>query len=139
MSNRYTAEAFRLICKEAKSHHQHWWVCLMESVATYGGPEEGGWWNFSTYVVQSQRFDSEAAANEAAEKIKEMAEQLSIAQSRREGEECLRSLEWLEARGLDADFLPEPSRTDFFVGVYDHLPQDCDRSRNTWASMEAGE
>lgn len=137
MSNRYTAAAFNAICTEAKSHHQQWFVCLMESVATYGGPEEGGWWNHSTYVVESQRFDSEQAANEAAEKIKEMAEQLSIAQSRREGEECLRSLDWLEARGLDPDFLPEPSRTDYFVGVYDHLPQDCDRSSMRWADYEA--
>ena len=137
MSNRYTSEAFGQICNKARRNHQQWWVCLMESVASYGGPEEGGWWNHSTAVVMAQAFDSEEAAREAAEQIKVMAEHLATAQHRLAGQACLDSLDWLEARGLDPDYLPEPSRTDFFVGVYDRLPQDCDRSGMTWGDYEA--
>jgi len=46
------------------------------------------------------------------------------------GEQCVREMEWLDARMLDADYLPEPDGpSDFSVLVIDSVPENSYGSR----------
>lgn len=120
----FMQSAFNAVCKTAKTA-ETWYVVLMESVPFYGGAEEGGWWGRDSYVRAFQEFPSEELADAAAEKCRALADELS-AQSRRDyGQQCLREMAWLEARGLDADFLLEPDgESEFYVLVSQGIPQE---------------
>ena len=108
-------EAFFDVCRDAKPAESHY-VSLYASVPYYGGPEEGGWWGSDTVLIAYECFDTEEAADAAEAKVKELAEQLSQQSKREFGEQCLREMEWLDARGLDADYLPEPDgETNYYV------------------------
>lgn len=74
----------------------------------YGGPEEGGWWGHDDKLVAYQWFPTEELASDALEAVKQRAEEMNAQERQEFGDYCLRQLEWLEARGLDSDFLPEP-------------------------------
>lgn len=118
----YLQSAFNQVCKEAKQASTYY-VCLVETYQAYGGPEEGGWWYNVNTLVAYQEFPSEESANEAREKVEQLAKDLEEEASREYGEYCLRSCEWLEARGLDADFFPEPDGpTRYHVFVDNELP-----------------
>ncbi len=106
MSN-YIQSAFSAICQEARDC-ETWYVCLMESHQYYGGPEEGGWWGTDTRVESYQAFNNEADARAAATRVESFAQELQAESKKAYGEQCLRELSWLEARGLDADWLAEP-------------------------------
>lgn len=129
---RYLRQAFDLVCDEQKTP-EYWYVCLVDHVRAYGGPEEGGWFYSVRTLEAYQQFPTRELAEEAAEKIKVLAEELSRDAQRSHGEYCLRQLEWLDARGLDADWLPEndgPSQFEVLVTeeipMFDnHKPQWC--------------
>lgn len=117
-------QAFNTVCSEAKQA-QGFYVSLMESVPYYGGPEEGGWWGSDHIVHAYQYYATEEAANAAAEAVKKLAEELETQAKREFGEQCLREMEWLDARGLDADYLREPDgNSEFFVTVTESLPEN---------------
>lgn len=119
----YIYEAFKQVCESSKQANT-WYVCLCINQRCYGGPEEGGWWYDRGELCEYQVFNNEDTANEVAEKVKEVAKQLSDDSRKKHGEAALRSLEWLEARGLDADYLPEPNgEEEYYVMVTDSLPQ----------------
>lgn len=125
----YLQDAFDHVCKEAKKAGG-FYVSLMENVPYYGGPEEGGWWGSDTRLVAYQYFTTEEAAEAAKDKVEELAAELSAQARRNFGEQCLRELDWLEARGLDADYLPEPDgESEFFVTVTEGLPQESEGVR----------
>jgi hypothetical protein len=115
--------AFDAVCADAQTP-ETFYVCLVESCQCYGGPEEGGWYYQDNNLVAFQGFSTEELATAAADKIKALAEELQN-QSRREyGEHCLRQMEWLEARGLDADYFPEDDGpSEYRVFVSDEIPQ----------------
>jgi hypothetical protein len=118
----YITAAFDAICTEAKEP-ETWYVCLVSSYQRYGGPEDGGWWQTMNEIVKYQAFMSKELANSAAEKIKALAEELTANSRAEYGQHCLNQMDWLEARGLDADYLPENDGPDeFSVHVYDELP-----------------
>ncbi len=118
----YLQSAFEAVCKEAKPTESHY-VCLMEQVTYYGGPEEGGWYGHDSVCVAYQEFPTEALASAAAEQVKALAVELSNDSRREYGECCLREMEWLDARGLEADWLPERDESEFYVWVGDHIPE----------------
>ena len=125
----YIHEAFNLVCKEAKVT-ESWYVCLMERVPFYGGPEEGGWWGSDTIVEAYQEFASEELAHKAAKEVEKLALELSEQSKRAFGEQCLREMDWLEARGLEANWLPEPDGdSTFYVQVCQGIPEDKYGSR----------
>lgn len=99
-------EAFFEICREAKPAEASY-VSLYASIPFYGGPEEGGWWGRDFKLVAYERFDSEEAAEAALEAVESYAAKLSREAKDRFNRQCAAECEWLEARGLDADFLPE--------------------------------
>jgi hypothetical protein len=103
----YIRQAFEAVCKEAKQA-EGWYVVLMEDRPYYGGPEEGGWWGTDTTIVAYQLFPTEEQARAAGDKVQKLAAELEAEAVRAHGQQCLRELDWLEARGLEADFLPEP-------------------------------
>lgn len=120
----YLQQAFESVCKEAKTA-EGFYVSLMESVPYYGGPEEGGWWGSDTHLVAYQWFSTEEAAEAAAAAVRKLAEELKAEAQKEYGNQCLREMEWLDARGLDADFLPEPDGpSDFCVIVSEGLPEE---------------
>lgn len=122
MSDSYLEHAFHEVCNKAIKC-EGCYVALMERVPFYGGPEEGGWWGTDTNVVAYQHFPSEELAHAAADRVRELAEKLSVEAKREYGQQCLREMEWLDARGLDADYLPEPDgEREYYVTVTDELP-----------------
>ena len=118
MSN-FISQAFHQICKEAKPAQAHH-VSLYAEAPFYGGPEEGGWWGHDIALVAHQSFASIEAAEAAKAKAEKLAEELSEESKKDFGDQCLKEMEWLDARGLDADFLPEPDgETNYFVTIED--------------------
>lgn len=99
-------EAFFEICRQAKPAKASY-VSLYVRVPFYGGPEEGGWWGHDMELVAYERFDSEEAAEAAMEAVGDYADKLSREAKDRFYSRCAAECEWLEARGLDSDFLPE--------------------------------
>lgn len=120
----FLQSAFNAVLTEA-TQAEEWFVILTEDIPYYGGPEEGGWWGHDSVVVAFQSFASEELAWAAREKVMSLADELTE-QSRREfGDYCLRTMEWLEERGLDADFLPEPDgESRFYVSVSQEVPSN---------------
>jgi hypothetical protein len=122
-SEGFVKQAFEAVCKEAKPAGV-FYVAMFELVPYYGGPEEGGWWGEDNILVAYQRFDTQEAADAAKEKIEELAADLSAQERTAHGEYCLRTMEWLDDRGLDADFLPEDDGpSEYYVTVTDSLPE----------------
>lgn len=102
-----------------------WYVCLMEKSYTYGGPEEGGWYRNSTILVKYKECTSEEQANSLKERVEQLAEELNQQARKTHGEYCLRTMEWLYSRGLDADFLPEPDGpNEYYVLVSQGIPEN---------------
>lgn len=108
---------------ESPKEPECWYVCLMERAPFYGGPEEGGWWGEDHIVVKYAEFASEELARDAAERIRSLASELQDQARQQHGQHCLNQMEWLDARGLDADFLPEDDGpSEFYVRVTQQLP-----------------
>ena len=123
MGEAYLQEAFNRVCTNAKVAEGSY-VCLMKRVSRYGGPEEGGWWTEDVYPVAYQWFATEEAANAACDAVEKLAKQLTDFARTDYGEHCLRQMDWCEARGLDADYLPEPDGPDeYYVYVGEGVPE----------------
>lgn len=121
----YVGAAFHKVCNEAKESGTYY-VALFESRPFYGGPEEGGWWGTDRILVAYQRYESEEAAMSAKDAVEELAAELSAEDRRADGELCLRQMEWLDARGLEADYLPEnDGASEFYVTVTEGLPESA--------------
>lgn len=119
----YLQAAFEAVCKNAAEAGSGKYVCLTESIPYYGGPEEGGWWGRDRVCQAWQYFEDPAAAEAAKMAVEKLAEELT-AESRKEfGESCLRQMDWLEVRGLEANYLPEvDGESEFSVCVCDEIP-----------------
>ena len=99
-------DEFFKVCSKAKPVESHF-CSLYVSEPFYGGPEEGGWWGHDTRLIASQEFNSIELAEMAENAIKELAEKANQDAKRDFSEQCRAEVDWLEARGLDADYLPE--------------------------------
>lgn len=99
-------EAFFQVVKNAEIAKSNY-VSLYATVPFYGGPEEGGWWGSDTalvaYAVCSTRREAEAIRGE----VEALAKQLSTDAKQRFNQYCRDSLDEAEAKGIDADELPE--------------------------------
>lgn len=118
----YLQEAFNQAIKDA-TPASTWYVCLVSRYQAYGGPEEGGWWYTVRNLEAYREYPSEELAEAAAALVKQTAQELSQLAMRAHGERCLQEMEWLDARGLDADWLPEPDGAEEYeVFVAEELP-----------------
>lgn len=113
--------AFFEICREAKPAKAAY-VSLYVSMPFYGGPEEGGWWGRDVELVAYERFASLEAAEAALEAVEAYAEKLSKEAKDQFNAGCASEMEWLEARGLDADFLPEVDGEASYYAVTEASP-----------------
>jgi hypothetical protein len=114
--------AFQEICLDSKKP-KTWYVTLCVNERCYGGPEEGGWWYDRAAVLEYKSFPDEDTAAAVADRVRERAAELSLEAERVHGEACLSSLDWLEARGLEPDYLPEPNGPEeYFVMVTESVP-----------------
>lgn len=108
-------EAFFSVCEDAKPAVSSY-VSLYVRVPYYGGPEEGGWWGEDHRLVAYKHCSYPDHAEAVRRDVEALAEELSSESRREFGEQCLREMEWLEARGLDANFLPEPDgEVEYYV------------------------
>lgn len=126
----FICQAFYAVCKDAIEAGNGFYVCLMERNRVYLGPWEGGTWGDDTTVAAWQYFESEEMANAAKESVEKLAAELTEESRKEHGEWCLRTMDWLEARGLEADFLPEPDGpTEYYVWVGKEIPSPERASR----------
>lgn len=117
----YVQYAFDAVCEEAETAEGAF-LTLYESVPFYGGPEEGGWWGSDCIIAAYQRFSTREQAEAAKGKVDELAQRLKADAKRDYGNQCRDELDWLEERGLEPDFLPEPDGpSDFFVVIESEL------------------
>jgi hypothetical protein len=115
--------AFDEVCQDAKATGK-WYVTLWCDSPYYGGPEEGGWWGSDSVPVKYKVFHTEEAAEAAREAITKLAKKMTQEASRSFGQRCLDEMTWCEARGLDADYLPEVDGSDnYYVSVSDSPPE----------------
>lgn len=116
-------QAFEKVLPDAQKAGT-WYVVLWQRVSYYGGPEEGGWWGEDVIPVAWKKYASLEAAEEAAEAVKQMAQEMTDEAKRADDAAMARSMDWLEERGLDADFLPEPDGPDSWsVSVSERSPE----------------
>ena len=102
-----TREAFFTVCKEAEGANTQW-VSLYADHRFYGGPEEGGWYGTDTELIASQQVYSASMADTIKKQVNTFAEKLTADAETHRNAVCAAEVEWLEARGLDDDFLPQP-------------------------------
>jgi hypothetical protein len=110
-------ESFYKICNDSKTP-ESFFVSLYVKVPYYGGPEEGGWWGSDTHLEAYKQYSTLEEANFALEKVQEYAKDLNFEAKKSFGEKCSNELDWLEARGLESDYLPEvDGEEEYFVVV----------------------
>jgi len=117
----FYGEAFHMTCKDAMLAKSNY-VSLYEVVPFYGGPEEGGWWGRDTVLVAYKKCACAEEASAIRREVEKLAKELSEVSRRAYGDHCLLQMEWLEARGLDADYLPEPDGESFFFVAEEEVP-----------------
>lgn len=122
----YLQEAFDQVLSEAiRPPEEGFYVCLMEDVPYYGGPEEGGWYGSDTVLRAYQHFATEEGAESARKAVEVLAKELGELSRREYGERCRAEMDWLEKRGLEADYLPEPDgASEFRVIVCSEIPEN---------------
>jgi len=128
MTNTYIQAAFHSACDEAKAPESHY-VSLYSSQQRYGGPEEGGWWHSVNCCEASQEYQTREQAEAAREQCKAVAAKLEEASKRSYGDEMLRSMDWLDARGMEASDLPEPDGPVTYDIRIESTPGQSDNSR----------
>lgn len=127
MSDSYISAAFDAICTEAVPAAAHY-VSLYRDEPFYGGPEEGGWWGRDTVLVSHVRVDTREHAEAIRAEVEKLAADLS--KQARDGfnAQCAAECEWLEQRGLDADYLPEvDGEVSYRVAVEDRAGEHAYR------------
>ena len=123
VSMSYINEAFSLVCVAAvrQDPGTQWYVSLYERTQQYGGPEEGGWYINASALVAYQEVASEPEAERIAEQVEQLAKRLSDQARHEHAKGCAAQCEWLDARGLDSDWLPEPDGpTMYMVRIENH-------------------
>lgn len=124
MADNYLKAAFEQVCKDAQAS-TGFYVTLWRKEPFYGGPEEGGWWGHDLIVEAYQKFATYEAAAAARDAVAKLAEELTEEARKGFGDQCLREMAWCEARGLDADYLPEPDGEEsYFVTASAEYPEN---------------
>lgn len=117
----YEKEAFFDVCSEAIPAKSSY-VSLYRHETFYGGPEEGGWWGHDVVLVAHHECRSEVEAEAVAAQVNSLAAKLSKDARDSFNRGCAAEMAWLEARGLDADYLPEVGGSDEYRVVTESIP-----------------
>lgn len=114
-------EAFNKVCSQAKQRESHY-VSLYCRHSFYGGPEEGGWWGTDVILEATQEFPTKELAQSAKVEIEKLAAKLTADERRSHDRMCLNQMEWLDNRGLEADYLPENDGPDEYKVYIEQTP-----------------
>jgi len=114
-------EAFFQTCQEAQPANKQY-VSLYIVVPFYGGPEEGGWWGSDTHLLAYNECTTADEAERVREQVMVLADELSQTAKEEFGQRCLDETRWLEARGLDDNFLPEVSGEEKYIVMVEQTP-----------------
>lgn len=114
-------EAFFSVVKEAEIARSTF-ISLYIRTPYYGGPEEGGWWGADCKLVAYHRCQSAIEAEAVLEKVEKLAVELNDESRRDFGRACVAQTAWLEARGLDGDWLPEVGGEATYLVVTEDWP-----------------
>ena len=121
--------ALEMACIDPVKASTHY-VVLAENAPYYGGGEEGGWWGNDHIIHAYKEYPSRELAEQAAEQAKQLAEELSKDSRDAHGDYCLRTMAWIDARGLDADYFPEvDGESEYVVYVTESIPENSYGSR----------
>lgn len=134
MTKTFISAAFYAVAPDA-SKRAPFAVTLYVSTPFYGGPEEGGWEGRDVEMVAWRKYSTREVAELAAERMEDVAEDMSKNATRAYGEQCLREMEWCDARGVDYDYLPEPDGpADYFIRVepVDAVGREESRGSRHW-------
>ena len=101
-------------------------ISLYESHQCYGGAEEGGWWYHQSFLQESYECIDEQQASEIRQEMWDFADEMNELSKKQHNKHLAESLEWLEARNLDADFLPEPDGPSEYHVTYERYPGESD-------------
>ena len=112
----YCREAFNVILPDAEQA-ETWYVCLLQEVPFYGGPQEGGWWGSDIFCIAARECFNRKQAEQYAKQVQKVADELSTEARTRHGDHCLLTLDWLEERGLESDFLSEPDGEESYTVI----------------------
>jgi hypothetical protein len=119
----YVESAFHRLCDPpAIEPGARRFVSLYRQERFYGGPEEGGWWGTDWVRVSSREYPTAASARAAAAAVQSLADRLSREAATAHGLQCAAECEWLESRGLDADWLPEPDGPEVYSVKVERTP-----------------
>lgn len=117
----FIGESFKRVCKETKQR-ESFYLSLYVRDPFYGGPEEGGWRGEDVVLEATQEFPTQEAVDNASCDAEKLAVELSRQARKQFGERCAEEMDWLEERGLDADFLPEPDGEKKYFMVVESTP-----------------
>ena len=120
----YIQAAFHSVCAAPAPSDRgaRRYVSLYRQERFYGGPEEGGWWGTDWILIESREYMTAAAARAAAAAAERLAAQLTREAVAAHSARCAAECDWLDARGLDADTLPEPDGPDSFSIMVERSP-----------------
>lgn len=110
-------EAFYNANPDAEKDREGWHCSLYQNVSYYGGPEEGGWWDSDTVLEATQWYPTRQLAERALRVVEDVAKGLSKDAQRQHDGQCATECEWLDDRGLDADYLPEVAGADDYYAT----------------------
>ena len=126
----YMRKAFEEVIQDHKKVYPCY-VVLWRRSPFYGGPEEGGWWGEDRIPEAYHACQNDEIASKRVEKVNRYAKILTKEARMKHSLHCQQSMDWLEARGLDADYLPEPDGEEsFYVSIEPDLPEPSYGSRH---------
>lgn len=125
-------EEFFEICQKAEPAIGCF-VSLYVNDRPYGGPEEGGWYRNHHILIASQQFNTIEEAEAAKEAIEKLCEERTKELHRAQDEHCARQMDWLEERGLDANYLPEvDGRSHYYVVIEEKKGENIYYDNEPW-------
>lgn len=127
-SSEYKEDNTDCCCCIEQKLPEYKYISLYETDRCFGGHEEGGWWYDRSYLQESYECLNEEQAQNILEEMKEFANELNQQSHRQHSLHCAESMDWLEARGLDADFLPEPDGPSTYRFNIEQYPGQGDSS-----------
>jgi hypothetical protein len=125
----FIQQAFNLVCDDAIKAEK-WCVALKERTRVYLGPWEGGTYGDDIEVISYKWYDTKEQAEAVKAEVEKVAKEMTEQASKSHGRYCQMMMDWLEARGLEADFLPEPDGpSEYYVTIENDYPTGCRSSR----------